>query len=503
MRLLYFDTAQVQVDVEGDASDDAGAGSDDESSVLHGLSFVPDDSFQLSEDDSTIGPDGEVEVENEDDDVSAAVAVAALPIEYSRQEPSKRKSTFASGGQSTTNKKMRVERPFHPGRSFPNKKRALHQRGNGGRRRRGRKQRLGKKLATGTGPMIFPVIENEAALPVADILNNGAPDELEVAKENEAAPPFADILNNGAPDELEVAKENEAAPPFADILNNGAPDELEVAEENEMAPPVADILLEVGTNEELEVAEALVEFGAAVADVEEEVVEDAALIANVVVAAAAAAAEEEEEEETVAAGEEVVNSNGEAGEVVVARNANGNEPKPSWTRHYNLLVRYKSRNGHCNAHRNHPTLGHWIHNQRSQKRKLDNGERSSMSQKKVQLLELIGFEWGLSDEDVWQTRYDEIKAFKEKTGHCNVPTRSKDGTYGVFLRYRLPDIDLALLITHVIILVLCYNSNYFAAQLGRWVTTQRSLKKSGKMTIDDEHFTLLNGIGFEWSRATK
>jgi hypothetical protein len=37
-----------------------------------------------------------------------------------------------------------------------------------------------------------------------------------------------------------------------------------------------------------------------------------------------------------------------------------------------------------------------------------------MSQKKVQLLELIGFEWGLSDEDVWQTRYDEIKAFKEK-----------------------------------------------------------------------------------------
>ena len=51
--------------------------------------------------------------------------------------------------------------------------------------------------------------------------------------------------------------------------------ELEVAEENEAAPPVADILLEVGTNEELEVAEALVEFGAAVADVEEEVVEDA------------------------------------------------------------------------------------------------------------------------------------------------------------------------------------------------------------------------------------
>jgi len=250
----------------------------------------------------------------EDDDVSAAVAVAALPIvtaapapEVADVEPVKQKSTFASGGH--TNKKMRFDsdRPFHPGYSTPKKKRALHLRGNGGRRRRGRKQRLGKKLATGTGPMIFPVIENEAA------------------------------------------------PPVADILNNGAPDELEVAEEDKAAPPVADILLEVGTNKELEVAEALVEFGAAVADVEEEVVEDAALIANVVVAAAA-------EEETVDAGEEVVDSNGEAGEVVAARNANGNEPKPSWTRHYNLLVRYKSRNGHCNVHQNHPTLGHWIHN---------------------------------------------------------------------------------------------------------------------------------------------
>ena len=53
---LDRDTAQVQVDVEGDASDDAGTGSDEESSVLHGLSFVLDDSFQLSEDDSSIGP---------------------------------------------------------------------------------------------------------------------------------------------------------------------------------------------------------------------------------------------------------------------------------------------------------------------------------------------------------------------------------------------------------------------------------------------------------------
>ena len=294
---LDRDTAQVQVDVEGDASDDAGAGSDEESSVLYGLSFVPDDSFQLSEDDSTIGPDGEVEVENEDDDVSAAVAVAALPIEYSRQEPSKRKSTFASGGQSTTNKKMRVERPFHPGYSSSKKKRALHLRGNGGRRRRGRKQ----KLATGTGPMIFPVIENEAA------------------------------------------------PPVADILNNGAPDELEVAEENEAAPPVADILLEVGTNEELQVAEALVEFGAAVADVEEEVVEDAALIANVVVAAAA-------EEETVDAGEEVVDSNGEAGEVVAARNANGRK----WMVKYQLLVQYKEEHGSCDVPQSTNGLGLWV-----------------------------------------------------------------------------------------------------------------------------------------------
>jgi hypothetical protein len=149
---------------------------------------------------------------------------------------------------------------------------------------------------------------------------------------------------------LEVAEENEAAPPVADILLEvGTNEELQVAEENEAAPPVADILLEVGTNEELQVAEALVEFGAAVADVEEEVVEDAALIANVVVAAAA-------EEETVDAGEEVVDSNGEAGEVVAARNANGRK----WMVKYQLLVQYKEEHGSCDVPQSTNGLGLWV-----------------------------------------------------------------------------------------------------------------------------------------------
>jgi len=279
---------------------------------------------------STIHEDNDERYEDDDDSTAVAVLpfvtaapevadvetpVDELSIEYSRQEQdaardppsSKRKSTFASGGH-PTNKKMRVDgiHPFHPGIASPKKKRVL--RGNGCRRRRGREQRLGnKKLATGP---IFPVVENEAAPPVADILlevdtNGGAPEELEVAE-----------FGAGGNAEEEVV--NDAVEDAASIAN--APEELEVAE------------FGAGGNAEEEVVNAAVE--------------DAASIANVVVAVE----------------EEVVDSNGGAGEVEVARNANGNEPKPSWIQHYKLLVRYKSRNGHCNVHQNHPTLGHWIHN---------------------------------------------------------------------------------------------------------------------------------------------
>ena len=68
---------------------------------------------------------------------------------------------FASGGHTiSNNKKMQVDRPFHPGKSSPKKERAL--RGNGGRRRRGHEeQRLvnNKKLATGP---IFLAVKNES-----------------------------------------------------------------------------------------------------------------------------------------------------------------------------------------------------------------------------------------------------------------------------------------------------------------------------------------------------
>ena len=231
---------------------------------------------------STIHEDNDERYEDDDDSTAVAVlpfvtaapevadvetSVDELSIEYSRQEQdaardppsSKRKSTFASGGH-PTNKKMRVDgiHPFHPGIASPKKKRVL--RGNGCRRRRGREQRLGnKKLATGP---IFPVVENEAAPPIAAIL-------------------------------LEVG------------TSDGAPEELEVAE-----------------------------FGAG-GDVEEELeVADAASIA-----------------------EEVVDSNGEAGEVVVTRDANGHS---KWMVKYQLLVQYKEEHGSCDVPRSTNGLGLWV-----------------------------------------------------------------------------------------------------------------------------------------------
>jgi len=40
---------------------------------------------------------------------------------------------------------------------------------------------------------------------------------------------------------------------------------------------------------------------------------------------------------------------------------------------------------------------------------------------RIRKLESLGFVWSVRDD--WQKHYEELKAFKEEEGHCNVPAR--------------------------------------------------------------------------------
>ena len=113
---------------------------------------------------------------------------------------------------------------------------------------------------------------------------------------------------------------------------------------------------------------------------------------------------------------------------------------------------------------------------RMERKKWDTGsERTSLTERKIELLESIGFIWAQNHkgEIGWERRFQEIKKFKRKHGHCNVPTKSAENR-----------------------------------ALGRWVSTQRTMYKNymkgfvGKSLTREEQerrIILLDKEGFLFS----
>lgn len=148
-----------------------------------------------------------------------------------------------------------------------------------------------------------------------------------------------------------------------------------------------------------------------------------------------------------------------------------------------------------------PGLGTWVDTCRTQYWRRRNGRSSRMTDKRLQLLEGIGFDWENPndsemhmDEDptssslvtpsfgiapsrsaarvTWDTRFDELVAFKEANGHCNVP-----------------------------------NSYVQNKKLGSFVKKQREdyrKKMSGKKSpMSETRIQKLEGIGFQWVISKK
>eukprot|EP00531_Pseudo-nitzschia_arenysensis_P000520 CAMPEP_0116144978 /NCGR_PEP_ID=MMETSP0329-20121206/16322_1 /TAXON_ID=697910 /ORGANISM="Pseudo-nitzschia arenysensis, Strain B593" /LENGTH=1028 /DNA_ID=CAMNT_0003640501 /DNA_START=11 /DNA_END=3094 /DNA_ORIENTATION=- len=92
------------------------------------------------------------------------------------------------------------------------------------------------------------------------------------------------------------------------------------------------------------------------------------------------------------------------------------------------------------------SLGIWVNKMRMERKKWDTGsERTSLTERKIELLESIEFIWAQNHkgEIGWERRFQEIRKFKRKHGHCNVPTKSAENR-----------------------------------ALGRWVSTQRTMYKN-------------------------
>mmetsp|Transcript_34724 Transcript_34724/g.42461 ORF Transcript_34724/g.42461 Transcript_34724/m.42461 type:complete len:333 (-) Transcript_34724:94-1092(-) len=144
-----------------------------------------------------------------------------------------------------------------------------------------------------------------------------------------------------------------------------------------------------------------------------------------------------------------------------------------WMRHFNSLLEFKKQEGHCRVPRSHfddQALANWVNFQRKQYNYMKLGKPSLMTNERVKLLDSIGFTWNVYGEEseTWMTKYEELKQFKEKEGHCVVPAT--------------------------------FDKN---PALGVWVVTQRQhykYMKQGKSSImTEQRVQLLNDINFVWN----
>jgi len=134
----------------------------------------------------------------------------------------------------------------------------------------------------------------------------------------------------------------------------------------------------------------------------------------------------------------------------------GNMLDARWETMFEEIKKFKEREGHCNVpsiYSDNPELGRWVSNQRIRRLKI--------SKERAAKLDSIGFTWVVNIEpDVrWEIMFDELRKFKERKGHCNVPARFSDNP-----------------------------------KLGIWVSTQRGQR----LKISKERAAKLDSIGFTW-----
>ena len=131
-----------------------------------------------------------------------------------------------------------------------------------------------------------------------------------------------------------------------------------------------------------------------------------------------------------------------------------------WEEMFAVLLRYKEREGNCNAPFRYRTedgvnLGMWLNNQRKAKK------CGKLAPEKEKRLRKLGIVW--SPKSSWDGSYALLEQYKEREGHCEVPFRHKED----------------------------------GQNLGNWLSKQRENKKSGK--FDPSREKRLRDLGIVWN----
>jgi hypothetical protein len=129
-----------------------------------------------------------------------------------------------------------------------------------------------------------------------------------------------------------------------------------------------------------------------------------------------------------------------------------------WEEMYSALLRYRAKHGNCRVTcecREYPGLRYWVRNQRTARK------NHRLKPADIERLDSIGFVWKRDLQELWDSHYAALAAFKKKHGHCNVS--------------------------------MLWNEH---ASLGNWVRTQRVRRRRGKLT--ERQIRRLDELGFLW-----
>merc|ERR1712238_563139 len=92
--------------------------------------------------------------------------------------------------------------------------------------------------------------------------------------------------------------------------------------------------------------------------------------------------------------------------------------KQQWENFFNLLVKYKDREGHCNIPQSHEedgqNLGAWLSTQRKLKNK------GKLTTDLIKRLDEVGVVWDMLSYK-WENYFDLLVKYKDREGDCNVP----------------------------------------------------------------------------------
>ena len=92
--------------------------------------------------------------------------------------------------------------------------------------------------------------------------------------------------------------------------------------------------------------------------------------------------------------------------------------------------------GHANVphtYPKNPKLARWVKRQRHQYKLLQDGKQSSLTVTRINALETINFVWD-SHELHWDEKYEALAAYRNKNGHCTVPSCYKENNLGTWIK---------------------------------------------------------------------